>query len=79
MRIDGLSQKQARWFIRPMYFYLKRRFGKVLTPYTVWAHRPGVLFGLSIMMGAFESTKVLDRKAKLLASIRAAQIVGCPF
>jgi hypothetical protein len=31
------------------------------------------------MMAALEYSKVLDKKIKSLASIRTAQIVGCPF
>jgi alkylhydroperoxidase family enzyme len=79
MRITGLERNQASWFLRPLYTYLKRRFGKELTPYKVWAHRPGTVLALGALMATIDGSRVVDRKLKSLASIRTAQIIGCPF
>ncbi len=79
MRIRGLERNEARFWLRPFFSYLAKRFGKTLTPYKVWARRPGVLLGLAALTAALERSKLVDAKLKRLASIRAAQIVGCPF
>lgn len=79
MRIEGLESRQASWLLKPLYFLLRRRFGKVLTPYKVWAHRPGATIGLTIAMQTIEAARGLDPKIKRLASLRAAQLIGCLF
>ncbi|HEY6420832.1 MAG TPA: hypothetical protein VIX59_17695 [Candidatus Binataceae bacterium] len=79
MRIEGLERKQAPWILRPLYAFLKRQFGKELTPYKIWAYRPGILVCLTALMGAVEYSKGADSTIKQLVSIRAAQVVGCPF
>jgi len=79
MRIRGLERDKAGWSMRPLYFLLKRQFGKVLTPYRVWAHRPAITVALTALMAAVEYSKALDPIVKSLVSIRAAQMVGCPF
>lgn len=60
MRIEGLEGSQTSWLLRPLYLLLRQRFGKVLTPYKVWAHRPGATIGMAIAMSAIESPKGLD-------------------
>lgn len=79
MRIRGLESSEARPTMRTMYFLLKRQFGKVLTPYKVWAHRPGITLALTALMAAVEYSKALDPVVKTIVSIRAAQMIGCPF
>ncbi len=80
MRIEPLESNQVSWVLKPLYFFLKRRFGKVLTPYKVWAYRPAATIGMTVAMGAIEIySKSLDPKLKRMASLRAAQLVGCLF
>ncbi len=79
MRIRGLEKNEASWSMRALYFLLRRQFGKVLTPITVWARRPAITVAMTSMMAAVEYSKALDPIVKTLVSIRAAQMVGCPF
>jgi alkylhydroperoxidase family enzyme len=79
MRIRGLERNQASWMIRWLYGVMKRRFGKVLTPYKVWAHRPGATLALGLFMTTIENSKLVDPSVKSLVSLRAAQLIGCPF
>ncbi len=79
MRVRGLERKETSWLVRWIYPVMERRFGKVLTPYTVWAHRPGILLTVGLFMNAVDSSKVVDPVVKTLVSLRAAQLVGCPF
>jgi hypothetical protein len=79
MRIRGLERSEASWLIRWTYGAMKRRFGKVLTPYTVWAHRPGVTLTMLLFMQTADASKLVEPAIKSLVSLRAAQQVGCPF
>jgi alkylhydroperoxidase family enzyme len=79
MRIRGLERNEATWSMRTAFFLLKRQFGKVLTPYRVWAHRPAITIALTSLMAATEYSKALDPIVKSIVSIRAAQMIGCPF
>jgi len=79
MRIRGLERSEPTWSMRALYSLLKRQFGKVLTPYTVWAHRPAITIALTGLMAAVEYSKALDPVVKSLVSIRTAQMIGCPF
>jgi hypothetical protein len=78
MRIEGFSQKRAGWLMKPIYALMKRRFGKVLRPYTVLAHRPGVARGF---LGATIALArgIVSPATKVMVSLRAAQLIGCPF
>ena len=79
MRIEGLERNQVAWSLRPLYWYLGRMFGKVLTPIKVLAHRPGVTLAMTAMNAAMEYSHAAPDDVKSLVSLRAAQLVGCPF
>jgi hypothetical protein len=51
----------------------------VLEPLTVTAHHPRVLRGYGLMELAQEGAKALPKPLKVLAQVRAALRVGCPF
>jgi hypothetical protein len=78
MRIEGIDPKRASWLMKPIYAVMKRRFGKVLTPYTVLAHRPGVALSFLGATVALAGGKV-PAATKVMVSLRAAQLIGCPF
>jgi hypothetical protein len=79
VRIEGLTARRAPWSALPIYGIWKRIFGKVLTPHAVLAHRPSLLWTLFLSSIALHLSRVVDRKLKILVSLRAAQMVGCPF
>jgi AhpD family alkylhydroperoxidase len=79
MRIQGLEKNQVSWMLRPLYGVMRRRFGKVLSPFKVWAYRPAITLGLAGLAQAVEHSKAVAPRTKNLASVRAAQLVGCSF
>ena len=79
MRIRGLERNEVSWTMRPLYWLLKRMFGRVLTPVKVEAHRPGITLAMTAMSAAFEYSHAAPGPIKSLVSIRAAQMIGCPF
>jgi len=79
MRIPGLDDNQFPFILKPLASAMKRRFGKMLTPYRVWAHQPAITWFYSLFMNSVESSKIVDGAIKRLVSLRAAQLIGCPF
>ena len=79
MRIQGLTSRLAPWSARPIYAMWKRVFGKVPTPYTVLAHRPPILWTSFLMSLVHHQSRVVERRLKVLVSLRAAQMIGYPF
>ncbi|MEA2626286.1 MAG: hypothetical protein QOD06_2331 [Candidatus Binatota bacterium] len=79
MRISGLDAEQAPWSVRPLYSATRRMFGKMLEPLAVMARRPGIVWGYSLLTLALERAKGVNPRLKTLVSIRAAQMIGCPF
>lgn len=79
MRIEPIEEKELPWSMRPIAWIMKRMFGRVLTPYLVFARRPGLLWAVSLLNRALMGEKVVRGSIKTLASIRAAQLIGCPF
>jgi hypothetical protein len=79
MRIEALDDKRLPFSLKPLMWSMKRQFGKMLTPTRVWAYRPKILWLYSLFMVSVESSKVVDGGIKRLVSLRAAQLIGCPF
>jgi alkylhydroperoxidase family enzyme len=78
-RIKAIEEADAPIILKPLYIGFKRIAGKVGTSLKVLAHRPSIawfgnLFGLAI-----EKSGTVERRIHLLAQLRAAQIVECPF
>ncbi len=78
-RIRGLEESEAPWLARPLYWVVRRMFGKDLTPVKVVARRPGILWMGNLLGVAIERSKLLGPRLHVLAQLRAAQCVGCPF
>jgi alkylhydroperoxidase family enzyme len=51
----------------------------VVTPVTVTAHHPQILWGYGQMEQSLLSSHRLDTGLKDLASLRVATLIGCPF
>lgn len=78
-RIKSIEEADAPIFLKPLYLGFKKVAGKVGTSLKVQAHRPSIawfgnLFGLAI-----ERSGTVEKRIHLLAQLRAAQIVECPF
>lgn len=78
-RISSIEEKDAPITLKPLYIGFKKIVGKVGTSLKVSAHRPSIawfgnLFGLAI-----ERSGTIEKRIHLLAQLRAAQIVECPF
>jgi hypothetical protein len=79
MRIRSLEPKEIPWTARPILAVIRRVFGRVLTPYTVYARKPGILWASFVNTVALDRARSVPRGVKFLVSLRAAQMIGCPF
>lgn len=69
---EGLVARTSRWFS-------KRRYGQELAPGDAFLHHRTLLFGYGAFELATERAGRMDEELKLLAELRAAQVVGCEW
>ena len=64
---------------RIVYALTKRKIGRVVTPVQLMAHHTRLLWGYGQMEQSMASSHLVDDALKVLAELRAATLVGCPF
>ena len=78
-RIELVSDEKAGIIARIAFWLAKKKVGKIPGSLRLVAHNRSVLFAY----GAFETwmggAKRVDVRIKTLASLRVAQLIGCPF
>ncbi len=79
MRVKGIDPDKAPESVKPVFQGSRDFFGRVITPYLVTAHRPEILLAHAQLGLAISGSTVVDGRLKTMASVRAAQMVGCPF
>jgi len=77
--IDPRPVHAAGLFIRLVYWFAKRRLGRVPTPLGIMAHNRAVLAASAAFELGFERARHLDPKLKMLAEVKVATLVGCRF
>lgn len=79
MRINGIDPHDAPESVQPIFEGSRAFFGRVITPTLVMAHRPEILLAHAMLGQAISASTVVEGRLKTLASVRAAQMIGCPF
>ena len=59
--------------------FARKRLGKDIAPLQTLATHPDVLIPYTQFSVALEKTSLVPRKLKVLAQIRTAKLVECPF
>src|SRR5262245_55826659 len=83
--IKGVEPAEAGWFTRLVYWFVRRKFGKLtgknrlIEPVKVAAYQPRLFRAIGQMEGGIEAARSVPAELKLLASLQAATLVGCPF
>jgi hypothetical protein len=83
--MKGVEPAEASWLTRLVYWFVRREFGKLtgknrlIEPVKVVAHHPRLLRAMGQMEGGVEAARSVPAELKLLASLRAAMLIGCPF
>ncbi len=78
-RIEGVSDRQAGWLQRLAFRFCRRMFGKVVEPLRITAHNPWIFRGVGVYELASARASSAPMRLKVLASIKVAALVGCPF
>lgn len=68
-----------RLYVGLVYSMTKRRLGHVIMPLQVTAHHGKIFWGYTQMERAQMGSHRVDHKLKVLAELRVATRVGCPF
>jgi hypothetical protein len=69
----------AGWFVRLVYWFVRRRYGRLLEPARVVAHNPWILGAAGAYELALERARRVGPRLKRLASLKTATLVGCHF
>ena len=83
--MKGIEPAEAGWFTRLVYWFVRRKFGKLtgknplIEPVKVAVHHPRLLRAMGQMEGGLEAAGSVPTELKLLASLQAARLIGCPF
>ena len=78
-RIRGVEPEQANLLSRLIYWFTKRKLGRLVTPVKITAHQTRLLRAMGQMEVAQMAMRDVDPALKALAGIKAATLVGCPF
>ena len=77
-RIEGV-QKPGLSFAAAVFAFAKRRLGRVPEPMRIDALNPTIFRGYAFMESAQDSAHTLPKGLKVLAQLRVATRIGCPF
>jgi hypothetical protein len=78
-RVTGLEKNQAPWHLRWFYGTMRKMFGKDLTPAKIQMRVPGIIWGATAMQYALDKKRRVSLRYIMLAKVRTAARVGCPF
>lgn len=84
-RMDGVSDAEASLGLKLVFRYVKRKVAAVAgraalpEPIRITAHHPRLLRATAHMEMGQEAARSVPPKLKMLASVQAARLVGCPF
>jgi hypothetical protein len=80
MRIKGIEPDNPPALIKPIFDLSRERFGRVISPNLAMGHRPEILLAAVGLGRAIDgSSNTVEPHLKVAASLRAAQMIGCPF
>src|SRR5262245_32518693 len=83
--MKGVEPAEAGWVNRVVDRVVRRQCGKrtgkdrLIEPVKIVAHHPRLLKALGQMEGGLGAARSVPAKFKLLASLKAAMLIGCPF
>ena len=78
-RIPGIDPEQAPHDLAEIFAQQVAQYGAPLGPTLVMAHCPPLVRGARGLGVALEKSGQLPAELRDLVSLRAAQLIGCPF
>jgi AhpD family alkylhydroperoxidase len=75
-----LAATTPRWSVRPLHWWQRFRYGRVLEPIQLWSRTPRVLRGFLRLFGALRRRgSPLTPELRSLVAVRVSQVIGCDF
>lgn len=78
-RLEPVPPKRAGLFVRIVYWFARRRLGRVPKPVGIMAYNRSILAAAAGYEVMLERADSLDGRLKELAQIKAAMMIGCRF
>jgi hypothetical protein len=78
-RIAGVEPERAGWFVRVVYWMVRRKLRRVVLPIKIAAHHPRLLRSVVEMEAGQMAARSVDAGLKSLAEVKVAMLIGCPF
>jgi len=78
-RMQGVLPERAGLFVRIVYWLARKKVGRVPDPMTMYAHNPWVMVAYGNFEMGFDRASRVEKKLKVLASIKAGSIIGCAW
>jgi hypothetical protein len=79
MRVKGIEPDNPPQPIKPIFDRSRERYGRVISPNLVMGHHPEILLAAFGLGRAVDGSDAVEPHYKIMASLRAAQMIGCPF
>ena len=80
MRVAEQPLATLRWYLRPLFWLQKRRWGQVLVPALTWARVPSFYLALAGFYAAIERKRSpLEPALRSLVQARVSQLIHCAF
>jgi len=80
IRVNPKPLNQYPWYLRPIFWSQRRRYGEVLVPGLLWGRRPLLFMAVALLYGALDRRhSPLDPVLRSLVTVRVSQINWCAF
>lgn len=80
MYIASKPLGQYPWYLRPFFWYQRRKFGAVLDAALLWARAPRLFLGVAILYGMIDRrSSPIEPALRSLVIVRVSQVNHCPF
>jgi AhpD family alkylhydroperoxidase len=80
VRVSQSATSTLPWYLRPLFWLQKRRWGQVLVPALTWARVPRYYLALALFYSAIERTaSPLEPALRSLVQARISQLNDCAF
>lgn len=79
MRLKGIDANNPPQSVKSIFDRSRERYGRVISPNLLMAYRPEILLATAGLGQAIDGSNEVESRLKIIACLRAAQIIGCPF
>ncbi len=78
--ISPRAVREVPWYLRPFFWFQKRKYGQVLKPALLWARVPGLFLAVAALYGVLDRRRSpLEPALRSLVTVRVSQINWCRF